>query len=165
MSLYETALHNGSVKRIGDLTIVNLAQGYGSLVLDSMEFMLLRKWAQRRASTEILQRDMQLFLDHIEIAVSRVGSGLPSKGHRSRLERLARKMASAGLCLTEWNLPRDLLDAVRHPPAPELGEKPRRRASDQTSAADAIDYDSPAFADELSTALRELGLERRVAPQ
>lgn len=160
MNLFDAATQNGCVKRLGELTIVSLALGHGGMVMDAMDFLLLRKWAQRRASTENPQRDMQLFLDHIELAIARTGSALPTRGHASRVLQLAKKLKGAGMNLSDWNIPRDIIDELtRHPTADDnahtqtVNDSPRRRSTDNTTDEQPVSYSR-----ELERSLAVLGL-------
>lgn len=123
MNLFEAVTQNGCVKRLGEVTLLSLANGQGGVVLDSMDFLSLRQWARRQKASENLNRNVQLFATHLDNAVARLGSSLPTKGHATRLLRLAKTMKTSGLNLEDWQIPKNILDELNAASHPEEAEQ------------------------------------------
>lgn len=166
MNLFEAVTQNGCVKRLGEVTLLSLANGQGGVVLDSMDFLSLRQWARRHKASENLNRDVQLFATHMENAVARLGSALPTKGHATRLLRLVKSMKTSGLNLEDWQIPKNILQELdAHSGEDDLNGKERGRQT-QTEQKQTIqhhrtfsDNNKPtAFENELRDALDVLGL-------
>ena len=161
MNLYDAVIDSGCVKRLGELTLVNLSYGYGGLVIDSTEFLLLRKWAQRRTASENSQRDIQQFIAHLDVAITRIGSALATQGSTVQISRLVNKMKSSGLTLTDWNIPKQILDELaQQPDEPAFVESRAPEASTEPRQPTQADFDrSISFAMEMQRALSLLGLD------
>jgi len=116
MNLFDKVMKGASVRRLGDLNLVNLGAQRGTMLVEAQDFLQARKWAQQKQASGNDYRDFQQLLDRIEVYVPRYGSGFAAKGHANRLLRLARAMQSLGLNHEDWAFPRSVADEMRKRP-------------------------------------------------
>ncbi|MDN5938174.1 MAG: hypothetical protein L0H83_05880 [Salinisphaera sp.] len=116
MNLFDAVLKGASVRRLGDLTLVNLGAHGGSLLLESRDFQSSRKWALQKQASGNAGRDFQMLLSRLECLVSRYGTGIPAKGSPAQLLRLAEAMHGLGYHHEDWNFPRAVADELRKAP-------------------------------------------------
>jgi len=116
MNLFDKVMKGASVRRLGDLILVNLGSQRGTMLVDAQDFLQARKWAQQKQATGNDPHDLQLLLDRIEVYVTRYGSGFPAKGNSNRLLRMARAMQALGLNHEDWTFPRSVADEMRKNP-------------------------------------------------
>lgn len=134
-NLFDTVMDGASVRRLGDLTVVYFGRSGGGLLVDSVAFLSMRKWAQQKPASGNHARDLNLLLGRLECYVARHGSGIAPKGGGARLLRLAKAMHGQGMDPEDWNFPREVADELRRKPEPADGQ-PRRRddAGDEADA-------------------------------
>ncbi|GEM_PF-1884357 len=113
MTLFEAMVGSGSVRNMGEITLVVLGEGRGGLVTTTLEFSGVRKWADGRTATGVLYRDLNVFMERFDTCVARAGSSLQTKGHATNILRLAKAMRNAGLELSEWTFPPLVRDALK----------------------------------------------------
>lgn len=117
LSLYDTATGNGRIIRQGDIVQL-VMDGAGALVCSAQEFMMAQKWAMSRTGSGNKVTDRGRFLDKIEVLISRPNSFVSTRGSSVPVERLAKAMKQAGYDLKEWNINKDVIEAVEKKPEP-----------------------------------------------
>lgn len=116
MNLYDTIMKNVTVRRLGDLMLLSFGLRGGSMIVESVDLIQARKWAQQKQSLGNEVRDLQMLLDRLETYVARHGSGIAAKGQAPRLLRMAKAMQNLGLNHEDWAFPRAVADELRKNP-------------------------------------------------
>ena len=116
-SLYDTATGNGRVIRQGEIVQV-VMDGGGAFVCAAQEFMIAQKWAMSRTGSGNKVTDRGRFIEKIEVLISRPNSFVSTRGSSVPIERLAKTMKQAGYDLKEWNINKDVIEAIEKKPEP-----------------------------------------------
>lgn len=117
LSLYETATANGRVIRQGEIVQL-VMDGGGALVCAAQDFMVAQKWAMSRTGSGNKVTDRGRFLEKIEVLISRPNSFVSTRGSSVPIERLAKQMKQAGYDLKDWNISKEVIEAIEKKPEP-----------------------------------------------
>lgn len=120
LSLYDSATGNGRVIRQGEIVQV-IMDGAGAFVCVAQDFSVAQKWAMSRTGSGNKVTDRGRFIEKIEVLISRPNSFVSTRGSSVPVERLAKSMKQAGYDLKEWNIAKDIVEAVEK--RPEMGKK------------------------------------------
>ena len=115
ISLYDSATGNGRVIRQGEIVQV-VMDAAGAFVCSATEFMVAQKWAMSRTSSGNKVTDRGRFIEKIEVLISRPNSFVSTRGSSVPVERLGKAMKQAGYDLKEWNLAKDIIEAIEKKP-------------------------------------------------
>ncbi len=114
-TLYEAATGNGRVIRQGEIVQV-VMDGAGAFVCSATDFMVAQRWAMTRPGSGNAITDRGRFIEKIEVLVSRPNSFVATRGSTVPIERLGKAMQQAGYHLKEWNIARDIIEAIEARP-------------------------------------------------
>ncbi|MGH8459256.1 MAG: hypothetical protein ACRESV_07890, partial [Nevskiales bacterium] len=104
VTLYDSLFKAGAVSRMGDITLMRF-DGFGAVVTNSQTFNHAASWAKARQATPNKERNRSMFLDRIDVLITRCGTALLTRGSNKPLVDLTKAMASGGMDLMEWNVP------------------------------------------------------------
>ena len=137
LSLYDSAVGNGRVIRQGEIVQV-VMDGAGAFVCAAQDFSVAQKWAMSRTGSGNKVTDRGRFIEKIEVLISRPASFVSTRGSSVPQERLGKQMKQAGYDLKEWNLARDIIEAIEKKPdvvkkKPASPDEPDQASGDEPS--------------------------------
>lgn len=137
LSLYDSATGNGRVIRQGEIVQV-VMDGAGAFVCAAQDFAVAQKWAMSRTGSSNKVTDRGRFIEKIEVLISRPNSFVSTRGSTVPIERLAKQMKQTGYELKDWNLAKDIIEAIERRPEPL-----KKKASEPEEPADPGEVGQP----------------------
>jgi len=130
--LYTAALWGGSVRRYGDMVQLTMP-GIG-VVTTQQDMQQATSWARSKMASGAINKDRMLLMDRFETLIARQYSGCATRGGNRTIAGLAKIMASTGMDLQSWSIPKVVMDELFPPrilPDP-IKPKPQKPEADPT---------------------------------
>lgn len=135
--LYQTAMRKGAIQRYGSKLIMVVMYGEGAVLVPTMDWQAVSKWAMTKNGTGSPMKDRMTLFERLECVVARPGSFMTTKGNSKLLENVVKGMGECGLDPKEWVLPPDLKEMLDKKPGDD--DKDKKKDKKDAAAADEAD--------------------------
>lgn len=125
--LFTAAMYAGSVRRYGDMVV--LAMPSMGIVTTQQDMQQAQSWARCKPSSGIVNKDRIRLLERFETVIARQNSGCSTRGPSKTISGLVKIMASTGMVLDAWSIPKLVMDELY--PARPLPETPKKCVADE----------------------------------
>ncbi len=126
--LYTAALWGGSVRRYGDMVQLTMP-GIG-VVTTQQDMQQATSWARSKMASGAINKDRMQLMDRLETLIARQYSGCSTRGGNRTIAGLAKIMASTGMDLESWSIPKAVMDELFPPRVIADPFKPKLQAAE-----------------------------------